>query len=331
MCSIEMAEFSEVWQFPEVYTPQVVPQSNVLPLTGSSTCSSSNHGPLSPTGYYSYFDGSVFTDTSSSFMNEMNSIESVTSNTASYLEDFSVSMDSSDGSRKFIQTADKEKHLIIKKDVNFALSFSSDTPLPPNGLIRALLTSAAVNPLLCCKADITEDYLGNRFMVCCTEGAKYTEWKGQHSIDILVSDLPETSCKPFAVFKFRCQSSHLPRLHSKLTLEFYLFERNTTAPIGYDSISVKITPCIGRESKKLLSILKPIPAAFPPSSRKQKLTATTPSDADTPAVPPLPEGVLDFTAENPPDKDGYYHFSWSGKDKLIFNLLTAIKKSSEID
>ena len=78
--------------------------------------------------------------------------------------------------------------------------------------------------------------------------------------------------------------------------------------IGYDSINVKITPCIGRESKKLLSVLSSVPAAPPPDSKKCKVTGTL---SDTPAVPPLPEGVLDFTQDNPPDKDGYYHFSVS--------------------
>ena len=85
------------------------------------------------------------------------------------------------------------------------------------------------------------------------------------------------------------------------------FIPSITAPIGYDSISVKITPCIRRESKKLLSIMDPVPPASTPNSNKQKGTGATPSD--TAAVPPLPEGVLDFTAKNPPDKDGYYHFS----------------------
>ena len=67
-------------------------------------------------------------------------------------------------------------------------SFSA--PLPSNSLIKVLLTSATVNPLVCCKTDMTEEYLGNRFLLCCTEGARYSEYKGQHSIDILVSDLP---------------------------------------------------------------------------------------------------------------------------------------------
>lgn len=68
--------------------------------------------------------------------------------------------------------------------------------------------------------------------------------------------------------------------------------------IGYDSINVRVTPSIGREAKKLLATIKP--ADCPPPSKRPKVESTK-----------VPEGVLDFTRDNPPDKDGYYHFTVS--------------------
>ena len=81
-------------------------------------------------------------------------------------------------------------------------------------------------------------------------------------------------------------------------LHFCTYSCSSVIAIGYDSINIRVTPSIGREAKKLLATIKP--ADCPPPSKRPKVESTK-----------VPEGVLDFTRDNPPDKDGYYHFTVS--------------------
>lgn len=100
-------------------------------------------------------------------------------------------------------------------------------PLPPSGIIRVLLTST-LTPLVRCKADTTghDQCLGNRFLLCSTEGAKHIECKGQHAIDISISELPREYSWTSYINCLVCVNDAILFIQSQLASLLHFFNSN---------------------------------------------------------------------------------------------------------